>query len=98
MIPMKSEEIMDQLIYEIEDRAAYGFEKPKAITSIDSEKIAEMIINQDKEIIHLFSMDPAIPLIYIDDEDYDWADFYNELESVIEWYTMNPLIKIFGPK
>lgn len=90
------EEVRDQLEYEIEDQATYGLENPISLNEIEIKEIAELIMNNDKSIVHLFNMDPQIVVIHRDNEKYDWADFYNQLCDVIEWYKMNPLIKIFS--
>jgi hypothetical protein len=92
-----NEELIDQMEYEISDLAKYGFDKPINLSKLDTAAIAKLLINKDQQIKHLFDMDPEIVLIHIDDDHYDWADFHNQLINVIEWYNLNPLIKIFSP-
>lgn len=90
------EEVRDQLEYEIEDQAAYGLQNPVSLNEVEIKEIAQMILDKDKRITHLFGMNPEIVLKEMDNDNYDWSDFYNQLCDVIEWYKTNPLIKIFS--
>lgn len=87
------DELRDQLEYEIEDLAEFGMDQPIPLTKDDAKEIADLILKKDEGVQMFFDMDPNIVLLHIDDDNYDWADFHNQLLNVIRWYKLDPLIK-----
>ncbi|MED2737693.1 hypothetical protein [Bacillus toyonensis] len=90
------DELRDQLEYEIEDLAEFGMDEPIPLTKEDSKEIADLILKKDKGVQMFFDMDPNIVLLHRDDENYNWADFHNQLINVIRWHKADPLIKAFA--